>query len=70
MLDQIETVEDGVAILTLNRPENLNALSDEICLGPLEAFHRLGALVHGWAPTRLAAAWIFGKDALRHSSSL
>src|SRR5208283_5295468 len=43
MPDLIETVEDGVATLTLNRPENLNALSDEIRLGLREAFARLGA---------------------------
>src|SRR3984885_1636379 len=43
MSDLIEAAEDGVAILTLNRPENLNALSDEIRLGLLDAFSRLGA---------------------------
>jgi 2-(1,2-epoxy-1,2-dihydrophenyl)acetyl-CoA isomerase len=43
MPDLIETVEDGVAILTLNRPENLNALSGEIRLGLLESIDRLGA---------------------------
>ena len=43
MPDLIETVEHGVAILTLNRPENLNALSDEIRLGLLESIARLGA---------------------------
>lgn len=43
MPDLIETVEDGVATLTLNRPENLNALSDEIRLGLLESIARLGA---------------------------
>jgi 2-(1,2-epoxy-1,2-dihydrophenyl)acetyl-CoA isomerase len=43
MPDLLETVEDGVAILTLNRPESLNALSDEIRLGLLESVHRLGA---------------------------
>jgi 2-(1,2-epoxy-1,2-dihydrophenyl)acetyl-CoA isomerase len=37
----LETVEDGVAILTLNRPESLNALSDEIRVGLLEAIARL-----------------------------
>jgi 2-(1,2-epoxy-1,2-dihydrophenyl)acetyl-CoA isomerase len=41
MPDLIETVEDGVATLTLNRPENLNALSDEIRLGLLESIYRL-----------------------------
>ena len=41
--DLTEAVEDGVAILTLNRPESLNALSDEIRLGLLESIHRLGA---------------------------
>jgi 2-(1,2-epoxy-1,2-dihydrophenyl)acetyl-CoA isomerase len=43
MPDLIEAVEDGVAILTLNRPENLNALSDDIRLGLLESVARLGA---------------------------
>jgi len=38
----LEAIEDGVATLTLNRPESLNALSDEIRLGLLEAFARLG----------------------------
>nr|WP_294553594.1 enoyl-CoA hydratase-related protein [uncultured Rhodopila sp.] len=43
MPDLIETVEDGVAIPTLNRPESLNALSEEIRLGLLDAIERLGA---------------------------
>jgi 2-(1,2-epoxy-1,2-dihydrophenyl)acetyl-CoA isomerase len=43
MPDLIETAEDGVATLTLNRPENLNALSEEIRLGLLESIARLGA---------------------------
>jgi 2-(1,2-epoxy-1,2-dihydrophenyl)acetyl-CoA isomerase len=43
MPDLIETVEDGVAILTLNRPESLNALSEGIRTGLLEAIERLGA---------------------------
>jgi 2-(1,2-epoxy-1,2-dihydrophenyl)acetyl-CoA isomerase len=42
MPDLLEAVEDGVAILTLNRPESLNALSDEIRLGLLDAIYRLG----------------------------
>lgn len=43
MPDLLETIEDGVATLTLNRPESLNALSDEIRHGLLEAIARLGA---------------------------
>jgi 2-(1,2-epoxy-1,2-dihydrophenyl)acetyl-CoA isomerase len=38
----LESIEDGIATLTLNRPEALNALSDDIRLGLLEAFARLG----------------------------
>jgi 2-(1,2-epoxy-1,2-dihydrophenyl)acetyl-CoA isomerase len=40
--DLIETVENGIATLTLNRPERLNALSMEIRTGLLEALERLG----------------------------
>jgi 2-(1,2-epoxy-1,2-dihydrophenyl)acetyl-CoA isomerase len=40
--DLIETVENGIATLTLNRPERLNALSTEIRVGLLEALERLG----------------------------
>jgi 2-(1,2-epoxy-1,2-dihydrophenyl)acetyl-CoA isomerase len=43
MPDLIEAVDDGVAILTLNRPESLNALSDDIRVGLHEALTRLGA---------------------------
>ena len=42
MPDLIETVEDGIATLTLNRPERLNALSTDIRLGLLDALDRLG----------------------------
>jgi 2-(1,2-epoxy-1,2-dihydrophenyl)acetyl-CoA isomerase len=42
MPDLLESVEGGIAVLTLNRPENLNALSDEIRTGMLEALYRLG----------------------------
>ncbi len=42
MPDLIETVENGIATLTLNRPERLNALSSEIRSGLLEALQRLG----------------------------
>jgi 2-(1,2-epoxy-1,2-dihydrophenyl)acetyl-CoA isomerase len=43
MPDLLETVEDGIATLTLHRPENLNALSDGIRLGLRESLARLGA---------------------------
>lgn len=43
MPDLIETVEGGVATLTLNRPESLNALSDEIRSGLVASLQRLDA---------------------------
>lgn len=42
MPDLIKTVENGIATLTLNRPELLNALSRDIRSGLLEALERLG----------------------------
>lgn len=42
MSDLIENIENGIATLTLNRPERLNALSMEIRSGLLEALERLG----------------------------
>ena len=42
MTDLLETVDDGIATLTLNRPERLNALSMEIRHGLVEALERLG----------------------------
>jgi len=42
MADLIETVENGIATLTLNRPERLNALSMDIRISLLEALERLG----------------------------
>ena len=50
MPDLLETVEDGIAILTLNRPENLNALSDDIRLGLRDL------ALPAWAPTPRSAA--------------
>jgi 2-(1,2-epoxy-1,2-dihydrophenyl)acetyl-CoA isomerase len=41
MTDLIETVEDGVATLTFNRPERMNALSTPIMEGLLEGLPRL-----------------------------
>jgi len=38
--DLLETIEDGVATLTLNRPEALNALSMDIRHGLVDALHR------------------------------
>ena len=40
MADLLETIEDGVAVLTLNRPEALNALSMDIRNGLLSAMER------------------------------
>ncbi|HZT89780.1 MAG TPA: enoyl-CoA hydratase [Stellaceae bacterium] len=42
MTDLLEAIEDGVAWLTLNRPERLNALSPEMTAGLGEALQRLG----------------------------
>jgi len=42
MSDLLETIEDGVATLTLNRPDRLNAFSPESLGGLREAFTRLG----------------------------
>jgi 2-(1,2-epoxy-1,2-dihydrophenyl)acetyl-CoA isomerase len=43
MPDLLETKQDGVAILTLNRPDARNALSEEMLQGLLEALPRLAA---------------------------
>lgn len=43
MSDLLETIEEGVALLTFNRPDRLNAFSPEIVEGLLEALPRLGA---------------------------
>jgi 2-(1,2-epoxy-1,2-dihydrophenyl)acetyl-CoA isomerase len=40
MPDLLETIEDGIATLTLNRPEALNALSMDIRMGLLNALDR------------------------------
>lgn len=42
MADLLESVEGGVATLTLNRPDRLNALSDPMIEALLEALDRLG----------------------------
>jgi len=42
MSDLLERIEDGVATLTLNRPDRLNALSDDMITVLLEALDRLG----------------------------
>ncbi|SVB00048.1 uncharacterized protein METZ01_LOCUS152902, partial [marine metagenome] len=39
----LENVSDGVATLTMNRPESLNALSDEMLQDFLEALPRLAS---------------------------
>jgi 2-(1,2-epoxy-1,2-dihydrophenyl)acetyl-CoA isomerase len=42
MADLIEHIEGGVATLTFNRPDSLNALSDPMITALLEALDRLG----------------------------
>jgi 2-(1,2-epoxy-1,2-dihydrophenyl)acetyl-CoA isomerase len=39
----LEKIEDGVAVLTMNRPDSLNALSPEMMAALLEALPRLAA---------------------------
>ncbi len=41
MADLTETIEDGVAVLTMNRPDRLNALSPEMLAAMREALPRL-----------------------------
>src|ERR671936_269045 len=41
--DLLESVKDGVAVLTLNRPDRLNALSRSMLDALLEALARLAA---------------------------
>ncbi len=43
MADLTETTEDGVAVLTMNRPDRLNALSEEMVRALCEALPRLAA---------------------------
>jgi 2-(1,2-epoxy-1,2-dihydrophenyl)acetyl-CoA isomerase len=43
MADLLETIEDGVAVLTLNRPERLNAFSPDMLAGLKQALPRLAA---------------------------
>src|SRR6516225_7009900 len=43
MTDLLETTENGIAWLTLNRPDRLNALSPAMLTGLDEALQRLGA---------------------------
>jgi 2-(1,2-epoxy-1,2-dihydrophenyl)acetyl-CoA isomerase len=39
--DLLETIKDGVAVLTMNRPDRLNAMSRPMLDAMLEALHRL-----------------------------
>lgn len=43
MADLLETITDGVATLTMNRPEARNALSNDMLMAMLEALPRLSA---------------------------
>jgi len=40
--DLLESVSDGIATLTLNRPDSLNALSDDMVDGLIDSLDRLG----------------------------
>lgn len=42
MTDLLERIEDGVAVLTLNRPDRLNALTEPMLTGLSDALDRLG----------------------------
>ena len=67
MTDLLETTEDGIAWLTLNRPDRLNAFSPAMLQGLGEALQRLsgdaavgavvitGAHTNGTEPIRGAA---------------
>ena len=64
MTDLLEKVQDGIAILTLNRPERLNALSPAMTAGMSEALQRfatdgeIGAIVIAGA----GRGWCAGGD--------
>jgi 2-(1,2-epoxy-1,2-dihydrophenyl)acetyl-CoA isomerase len=64
MTDLLETVEDGVAWLTLNRPERLNALSPEMTAGLAEALQRfaIDATVGAVVITGAGRGWCAGGD--------
>src|SRR5215218_11479436 len=64
MPDLLETSENGVTILTLNRPERLNALSPAMTIGLKEALERL-ATDHDCGAIVIAGAgrgWCAGGD--------
>jgi 2-(1,2-epoxy-1,2-dihydrophenyl)acetyl-CoA isomerase len=64
MTDLIESIENGIATLTLNRPERLNALSPAMTAGLKDALERL-ATDHGVGAIVIAGAgrgWCAGGD--------
>src|SRR6478672_7071855 len=64
MTDLVETIENGIATLTLNRPERLNALSPAMTSGLKEALERL-ATDHDCGAIVIAGAgrgWCAGGD--------
>jgi len=71
MADLLETRQDGVAILTLNRPEARNALSGEILSGLMEALPRLAAdsSVGAVVITGAGGAFCAGGDVKRFAAS-
>ncbi|MGN6750522.1 MAG: enoyl-CoA hydratase-related protein, partial [Xanthobacteraceae bacterium] len=66
----IETIADGVATLTLNRPDRLNALSAPIMEGLLEALPRLAsdAAIGAIVLTGAGRAFCAGGDVKRMAS--
>jgi 2-(1,2-epoxy-1,2-dihydrophenyl)acetyl-CoA isomerase len=64
MPDLLESIENGVATLTLNRPDRLNALSPDMTAGLKEAFERLATdhAVGAIVLTGAGRGWCAGGD--------
>ena len=71
MPDLLETIEDGVAVLTFNRPDRLNALSEEMVAMLCTALQRLGTdpAVGAIVLTGAGRGFCAGGDVKRMTSS-